>query len=300
MSRNIPIQTVTALAENASTFTRLLRITLTNGISYGLCMSNRDVTYDHGDGTGSMNYSSTNGFDPSTFSSSIDYSVDNAEGYAMVSEDIPGVTVEMVQAGVMNDAQWICYYVDYLNPTAGSAVVLDAGDVGTATTQYGMVWIPELLSYAMRLRQPIGGTYSRTCRAIFGTPADSQTGCGIDVTGLWIAGTVTSVGAETDRTFTASALVPGAYPLFPGRVQFLTGANAGGLYAVESYATGGVVTLNETTVYPIADGDTFQIRPDCDLTEANCNIYGNYLNMKAEPRIPVGDTAAIASPGAQL
>jgi uncharacterized phage protein (TIGR02218 family) len=297
--RNIPEQAQMDLAVAASTYTRVLRVNLPNGTSYGICMSNADVTYDHGDGA--LTYVAANAFDPTTFSSDVAYSVDNAEGYALISNDIPGVTVDMVDAGQLDGGSWICYYVNYLNPTPGSAVILDAGDLGQVRTQFGMVWIPELLSYAMRLQQSVGNTYSRTCRAIFGTVAASPQGCGIDATPLWLNFTVTSVGAEDDRSWSDSSLVAGDHPFNPGRIQWLTGQNASitRIYSVENVDTDGEITQFETTPYAIQVGDTGRIRPDCDKTVANCNAYGNFLNMKAEPLIPVGDTAAIQVPGAQ-
>jgi uncharacterized phage protein (TIGR02218 family) len=264
-------------------------------------MSNQDVIYDHGDGP--ITYVATNGFDPSAFSSDIAYSVDNAEGYALISDDVPGVTQEMVDAGVMDSAQWVCYYVDYLNPATGSAVILDAGDIGQVRTQYGMLWIPELLSYIMRLKQTIGDVWSRTCRADFGSPAPSPHGCGIDADALWQNFTVVSVGAENDRTFTASGLTQDPdKPFYPGKVDWLTGDNAGRRVATESFTvdgSNGDITLLETVSYPIQVGDTGRLRPDCNKTKDQCDKYDNYVNMKAEPLIPVGDTAAIQIPGAQ-
>lgn len=302
MSRKIPTQVRLALNSPASTLTRLLRIMLADGSSYGLCMSNRDVVYDHGDGP--ITYVATNAFDPSTFSSDIAYSVDNAQGYALVSNDVSGVTEQDVNVGRLDGAQWVCYYVDYESPYTSSAVVLDAGDVGTVQVQFGMLWIPELLSYIIRLKQNVGDVYSRTCRATYGTPAPSQHGCGVDVTALWQNFTVLVVGAETDRTFVTNSLaVDSGRPFYPGRVEWLTGANAGKAVSVEDFQvadTGAqTISLMETLPYAIQPGDTGRIRPDCDHTWARCGVDGNQLNFKGEPLIPVGDTAAIQIPGAQ-
>lgn len=299
--RKIPTQVRLAVRSAASTLTRLLRIILADGTSYGICMSNRDVTYDHGDGA--ITYVAANAFDPSTFSADIAYSVDNAQGYALVSNDINGITEQDVSVGRLDGAQWACYYVDYENPYMGSGVVLDAGDVGAVQVQFGMLWIPELLSYIIRLKQNVGDVYSRTCRAEYGTPAPSQHGCGVNVDLLWQNFTVQAVGAETDRTFSTSGLlVDSGRPFYPGRVEWSTGQNAGKLISVEDFqqdSNGQTVSLMETLPYPIALGDTGRIRPDCDHTWARCGVDGNQLNFKGEPLIPVGDTAAIQIPGAQ-
>lgn len=302
MSRNIPAQIQSAIDSPSSTLTRLLRINLNNGTSYGLCMSNRDVSYSHGDGM--IVYSATNGFDPSEMSSDVSYSVDNAQGYALISDDVPGITQQSVDDGLLDGASWVCYYVDYEHPYSGSAVILDAGDVGIVQVQFGMLWIPELLSYLMRLKQNVGDVYSRTCRAEFGSPASSQHGCGVDAEALWQDFTVASVGEENDRTFSFSGVAENPLkPFYPGRIKWTSGDNVGRSISTESYSedTAGYseVSLMETVPYPVKVGDVGRIRPDCSKTWEQCGNYDNQLNMKAEPLIPVGDTAAIQVPGAQ-
>lgn len=297
MSRTIPPLLEAHLLQSTTTTCRLLRVALKNGTIYGLCTLDRDLVYDDGDGE--ITYVATNGFDPSTFSSDTGYSVDNAESYALISNDIPGVTLEMAEAGELDDAEWVCYLVNFEDLSMGHAV-LDGGDLGDVRTRYGMVWIPELLSYIMRLRQPVGSVWSLTCRAKFGTPANSQTGCGVDIAPLWVNGEVVAVGAETDRTFTGDNVTDEFVP-FPGRVQFLTGANAGKEYATEE-VTGEVVSLSETTAYAIEVGDTYRIRPDClqRFVEDCIGRWDNGINFKGEPKIPVGDALAVMAPGGQL
>jgi uncharacterized phage protein (TIGR02218 family) len=297
--RAIPTLLLAHLQQTVTTTTRLLKITLKSGFSYGLAMIDRAITYDDGDGE--LTYYGVNGFDPSTISADIGYSVDNSEGYALISDEIPGVTVEMVRAGEFDDGEWVCYLVNFEDLTMGHAT-LDGGDLGEVRTQYGLVWIPELLSYVARLRQPVGSVWSTQCRAIFGSPANSQNGCGVDLAALWIEGEVTAVGAETTRIFTGDAVSDSSHGApYPGRVQFLTGANAGREYATEA-VDGLVVTLSETTAYPIEIGDTYRIRPDCRkrYLEDCIGEWNNGVNFKGEPLIPVGDASQVQTPGAQL
>lgn len=301
--RTVPVALQTHLNGPGTTTCRLLKITLKNGAVFGITNLDKDIEYDDGtDSNGAITYVAANGFDPSALTADIGYSVGNAEGYALVSDDIPGITTEMVEAGDLDDAQWICYLVNYRDLTMGH-VILDAGDVGQVRAKYGMVWIPELLTYLSRLRQPIGSVWSRPCRAIFGSPANSQTGCGVDISGLWVTGTVVSVGAETDREFEGSAIADssGITPS-PGRVQWLTGSNAGREYAVEEIDSGNAVTLSETTGYAIQVGDTYRIRPDCSKRyEEDCiAVWNNGVNFKGEPYIPTGDAMQTQLPGAQV
>jgi uncharacterized phage protein (TIGR02218 family) len=292
----------------ATTTARLLKVMLRDGRVFGLSSLDRDVTYD--DGRGEITYVATNGFDSTTLSSDLGYTVANAEGYALISNDVEGIEIADIEAGVLDDAQWVAYLVNFQDAVAGGAltperhVVLDAGDVGEVKVKYGLVWMPELLSYAMRLKQPVGGVWSRTCRAIFGTPAQSQTGCGIPLTPLWANGAVAAVGGETNRQFTASLPYTTDSPapsMVPGRVQFLTGDNAGREFATEE-VDGLDVTLSELTSYPIQIGDTYRWRPDCRkrYLEDCIGTYDNGINFKGEPLIPVGDAGSVQAPGAQL
>lgn len=298
--RTTPAELLTHLQGAVTTTCRLLKITLRDGAtSFGFTTLDQAVTYD--DGAGEIIYTATGGFDPSAFSADSTYAIDNAEGYALISEDDPAIETDDIARGVLDDATWRCYLVNFNDLTAGRHVVLDAGDVGQVRTRYGMVWLPELLSYVVRLRQPIGRVDSRTCRAIFGTPAASQTGCGFDADTLWQAGEVTVVGAEPDSMFTGDVTSTTPVDPFPGRVEWLTGNNAGTTQWTDGF-TAGAVQLGEATPFAIEVGDTYRIRPDCAKRYAeDCiAIWANGPNFKGEPLIPVGDASAGQTPGAQV
>jgi uncharacterized phage protein (TIGR02218 family) len=294
MSRNVPSQMQTHYDGSATTVCRLLKIRSRAGVIFGLTTLDTLVPYDDNSGDGVVDYVATSGFDPSTLRSDLGYGVDNAEGMALISDEIDGITNEMVDAGEFDDGTWVCYEVNFKDLTAGRHVQIGSGDIGDIRTRYGMVWIPELLGLIIRLKQPVGSSFSRRCRAVFGVAADAsngQRGCGVDAEALWVSGEVQSVGAESNRVFTGDAV---ATPhSFPGRVEFLTGNNVGREYATES-VSGFVVTLNETTAYPIEAGDTYQIRPDCGKSYiADCiGVWSNGDNFKGEPHIPDGGEVA--------
>lgn len=298
--RNIPSALLAHLQLNATTTCRLLKITLRDGAtSFGFATLDQPIDYDDGDG--SLTYVATNGFDPAAFSADSTYAISNSEAYALISDDVaPGITVNDIERGVLDDATWKCYLVNFRDLSMGH-VLLDAGDVGQVRSKFGMVWMPELLSYVVRLRQPIGHVDSRTCRAVFGSAAASQTGCGVDISALWVAGEVTAVGAETDCMFTGDVTTTSPVDPFPGRVEWLTGNNAGIVSWVDSFAAG-VVRLGEGLPFPIVIGDTYRIRPDCKkrYTEDCIGVWNNGPNFKGEPLIPTGDASAGQTPGAQL
>lgn len=284
--RSVPVALQSHLTSGQTTTCRLLRIASRSGNVFGLTTLNEDVTYDDGDGE--VVYSATRGFDATALRTDLGYSVDNADGNALLGE-VEGVTQEMIDAGEFDDATWKCYLVNYKNLSQGH-ILLGSGDVGEVRTRQGLMWIPELLDTIVRLRQPIGVVTSRKCRAQYGLPAteeNRQRGCGVDISGLWTSGEVQSVGTEPDREFTGDAVATLPDPNYPAMVEFLTGANAGRTYAVESVDSLTVYLL-ETTHNPIEVGDTYQMRQDCAkrYLEDCIGINSNGPNFKGEPYIP--------------
>lgn len=295
----------------ATTTCRLLKITLNDQYDldssaiteFGLTSLDKNITYQ------GLKYYATNGFDPSVIASNLGLSVDNAECQVLTAT-VPGITKEMIKAGILDDATWIMYLINWADLTQGH-MIIDAGDLGEVRLVDDDVFIPELLSIVMRLRQPIGNVWQKTCRAIFATAADSQTGCGVDDTALWQSGSVTGQDVDdsageaeahrvfADNTFTGSAELDS---IVPGRVQWLTGKNASSrLYQVESYDSAtGTIALMEPAPYEIEIGDTFQIRPDCNKSVASCKAYSNFANYKGEPFIPVADGTEATTPYSQI
>lgn len=311
MSRTIPIQLQQNLDADTTSVTRLIRFELKSGITVGITMLDRDVVYDHLDGFGPVTYSATNGFDPSMITADTSYGVANSEVDALVAVEDFGITPAMVHAGLVDDATWTCFLIDFNDAPPGSAAILDAGDVGQVKVDSkGVVWVPELLSYSMRLHQPVGSVFQRPCRAIAGSHRAQPLGCGWDVSALWTDFTVTAVGAENTRTFDVAETDASGFGWFPARLVWESGDNAGtrvlAVESVEAIGGGGTrITLAATVGYAIQSGDGGRIRPDCPKTPEACKARNNYINYNGEGGtngfgIPVGDAAAISVPGAQM
>lgn len=297
MSRVIPANLLSNLEQSVQYVANIVRLRLKSGVIIGFAQWDAPITYDHGDGFGPTVYSASQGIDKSAQVSTIDYSIANSEGRILTSTTLSGLTAEMVEAGALDDAEWDSFMVDWRNPVAGSGALLDSGDIGEVKVEDGLVIIPELISYAMRLQQTIGSVWQRPCRAIFGSDASSQTGCGVNADIMWKSGTVTMVGAESDRTFSGSVEIT-----YPGRIEFTTGKNVGRRYSVES-AESGVCSLSSVTPFPIEYNDQYRFREDCTkLKEGQygCKYYNNWLNFKGEWTIPVGDGTAGSVPGGNL
>jgi len=292
--RTIPTALKAHLQQNVTTTCRLLSITLREGGVFGLTTLDRNVDYD------GVTYIAANGFDPSVIATDTGLSVDNAEATALLAVNVPGISLEMAMAGDLDDASWELRLVNWADLSMGH-MVIDAGDIGEVTVSGESIYIPELLSYAMRLKQSIGYVWSRRCRATFGTDPNTQTGCGVDASGMWRAGTVSAVGSEPQVVFAAAGLSLDQEPV-PGRLRWTSGPNRSSrLYQVEGYsAVSHTIALLEPVPFLIEPGHQFEIRRDCNKSPSFCNAYGNLINYKGEPFIPVGDGLESMTPGSQV
>jgi uncharacterized phage protein (TIGR02218 family) len=314
MSRTIPISLQAHLDTGATTTCGILRIEpVRPGYSViGLTDLDRNVDYDDGDGE--VTYLAPVGFTASAYVATADFAVDNAESKSLFPEfDVPQLTEADINAGVYDYARYKLMLVNYEDLTQGHAI-LSTGTLGEMKTIDGLAFMGELRSLFQQFRQSIVERDSLTCRATFGSQsADSSNAstapkierfpCGIVVDDLWVSGSVTQVGVESDLAFASSDLTAQSLSYVPGVVEWETGANAGRQYEVSDYqftSGSGVVTLSFPTAFQIADGDTFRIRPDCTKhwSGANsCLTYDNRLNFRGEPFIPVGDAGVTSTPG---
>lgn len=288
--RHISDKMLAHLQSAVTTTCQLLQITLKDGRKFGITTLDIDVSY------GGVNYVAQNGFDTATIAGNTGLDVGNTEATALLAADIPGINLEMVSRGELYDATWNLMLINFKDLSCGH-VLLGSGDVGEVRIVDGIIYMPELLDIAMRLRQPIGTTWSRLCRAIYGTPANSQTGCGVNTDNLWIYGSVTSVGNENRLVFYDSGINI-TEPIVPGRIQWTSGDNwSTRVFQIEKYdsETKGFMQM-EPCVFPIKIGDGFRVRKDCQKTPTACKSNNNWLNFKGEWLIPVGDGGSISIP----
>lgn len=289
MSRAISIALQSHLNTRATTYCLLLKIIPVDGPAFGL--TTLDVALDY-DG---VSYVAARGYNESAVASNEGQGVDNAEAEILFAADVGdiGVTVEQVNSGYLDDAGWIMYLVNYADLSMGH-VIVGSGRVGEVRSMDGLLGAIELRSWSQLAKQrSVLWPTSITCLATFG---DASTGCGATLT--WSATqTVTSIGAETDRQFTASALsgATGFYDF--GLLEWLTGDNAGKSIEVEMFTTGGIVGLAHPAPFVVQVGDTFKIRQDCDKTFDACKAYGQTLNFRGLPHLPVADGDSLQTPG---
>lgn len=316
MTRYVPPALQAHLDSGATTTTLLLKIT-PRSPDYppvGVTALDRDVEYDDGEGDSSgVVYHAAVGMVPKEIRQSLSMAVDNTEFQHLLAEYPLALSEEDVVAGVYDFADFVLMLVNYEDLSMGH-VELMRGQLGQMRVENGMAFWTEQTSLVKQLKQSIVEKDSLTCRATFGsqpigTPGAEVTQrfpCGFDTSTLWTASSVMTVGLESSRTFTALGLGLDADACVPGMLRWITGRNAGRSYEVEAQDADGVISLAFETMFPIAIGDTFEIRPDCTKWKDGHNGCKTFwgadwvLHYRGEPYIPVSDADAINTPGATI
>ena len=294
MSRRINPALLAHMQDQTMTLCELLRLRLEDGRLFGVTSLDRDVFYDN------MWWRAYTGMDSSVIATDTNLSVDNSEVSMLLramAQD--GLTLDQVRSGVLDNGTYQFFIINYED--TAQAHMLDAGDIGEVKVANEHSVTVELLSHAVRLRNSVGRVDSIRCRAVFGTYANSQTGCGVNADVMWENGTITGIGDEQRRVF-ADSSVPLKTESNMYRVRFTSGRNRSPrLYQVEVYSlVSGTIALIEPAPFDIEVGDTFQLRPDCNKLPDDCKKYGNFINYKGEPYIPVADGLEGLTPNAQL
>lgn len=295
MSRRISPEFYEHLQGSTTTVCEAVRFRLDDGRIFGICGLDKDLFWDN------MWWRSVSGLNSKDFSSDTELSVDNSEVSILMSAMYQdGLTFEELQAGVLDNGTYEFFIVNYQDTE--QYLRLDAGDIGEVKVKSLDETTIELLSHAVRLRSGTGTVTSVRCRAIFGTYANSQTGCGVNADIMWEDGVVTGVSDVEKQSVFADSSTPLTEESNNYRVRFTSGRNKSPrLYQVEGYSLiSGTIALIEPTRFPIEVGDTFQIRPDCNKLPDDCKKYSNIINYKGEPYIPVADGLEGLTPNAQL
>jgi uncharacterized phage protein (TIGR02218 family) len=307
--KTIPAQLLDNIRQDTTTLCVLIRVDPVQPgyASYGAALLDHPVPYDDGDGE--LVYQAIIGGQPSTLVFGADLSVDGGTADNLLPEfDVPISEADIV-AGAYDFARFTAYKVDYRDLSAGHEIIAH-GTLGRFTVNDdGLSFTKELRGLTQSLKQSLTEKWSLGCRATFGSQSVQNSDgsavierypCNFDADSLWEAGTVDSVGLETNRTFVTSGLAP-PYGGEPGMVRWITGANTGRTYEAEAFTdVAGVQTIDLTfpTMFPIQIGDTFDFRDDCPKTKEACIARSNFPNYRGEPDIPVADAGQIAAPGA--
>lgn len=273
---------------------RLMKITAKDGAVFGYTDLDVDVTYN--DGNGDLVYEASRGFMPSAIQIDGGLTVQNADLTGIIATLDTGIDKDTIRSGRLDGAFVRIYQVNYADLSQGHEW-LGYGNLGEVTYQDGQ-YVAEFRSRSQILKQiNVCQAYSLTCRAQYG---DIRCGKPLE----WVEGVVTAQAEEYTLSFVDSELAqPDGY-FVPGIVEFLTGENAGRSMEVTAFS-GGIVSLILPVYYPIAVGDAYRIRIDCNKHPDTSGCKDSrrwadewWAHFRGEPNIPVGD--AVQTPGAQL
>lgn len=321
MTRYVHPALLAEIQRGATTLCLLLHIKpVTPGMDdYGVTDTNKSLRYDPG--TGDVLFSAPIGFESTEIEAKADLSVDNAEAKSLMPVyDVP-VSEELINAGMLDYAEFALYLVNYEDLTSGRHVTLQEGTIGKVSVRDdGMSFVNELRGLAAQLKQEVCTKYTKTCRAIEGTmpvgsvllgPQVKRDWCGVDFTVYLKTSTVSDVGLENTLTFRIDPLdVDGdwsANSFVPGRVKFTSGRNAGRTLEIASNTADGWITLRYEAGFAIEATDAVEYRVGCSFIardeEKGCKAHAGaeWINhFKGYPDIPTENASQLSTPGATV
>lgn len=222
-----------------------------------------------------VTYLSSAGYAPSAIERSSDMQADNQELRGIIDND--NITDAELLAGVYDGARVEVLLVDWSTQTLVTKLLVGhLGEVSISENEYSVT----LKSIEAELSKPIGRVFGLRCDADLG---DSR--CGYSLTAD--AGEVDTV-TTSRRVWTDTGRSEADDYYTGGKVEWLTGANAGRVMDVKHYTLATqTIELFEPMASDIAPGDTYEISRGCDKTFATCrDTFSNVENFRGFPYIP--------------
>lgn len=211
------------------------------------------------------------------------------------------ITEEDLLAGLYRDATVKESVVDYTNIASGQ-FLKEVYWIRT-TESNGQIWKANIESLVSWTKAPFGRNYDRDCPHDLG---DAQ--CQVDLEALTLSDEVTAVWQTEEPTvlypyagifFTNTITQP--HPNFyrNGKLTFTSGANAGLTYDVKDIEEDYKITLWLEPIFPVEEGDEFDMIPGCPKTVEACDTYfDNLENHGGFPHL-VGNDRLIKTPDAK-
>ena len=240
--------------------------------TFGVTNSVVDIDY------GNVNYKARTGTFPTQKKQAGDGSVGNME---MEVAPVAPFTIADVYGGMWDGARTRVMLVNYRDLTMGHIDVL-TGWVGMTSVADNKITI-ELRDLAQAIQQEIGDKVVPYCRAQVG-----DTRCGVDLSLYDDTGSITTVTDQITLIDSASVKADGYFT--GGQIKFLTGANAGLVVDVVSFASKTFV-LAYRLPGTVVVGDTYYATIGCDKKLSTCkNTFNNVANFRGEPHVPLPES----------
>jgi len=254
------------------------RITRTDGVALGFTDHDRAINFE-----GTL-FEPESGFTASEMRTGSDLSVDAQDAEGVLSSD--RITETDILDGRWDNAEVELWRVNWAEPS--QRVLLRRGAIGQIR-RGRVAFVAEIRSLAHVLGQTVGRTFQAGCDASLG-----DVRCGVNLEAAAYRGTGAVTDLLRDRAFTASGLGAFAAGWFAhATVEWTTGANAGRRAEVLTHDRidgVAILTLLESPVRAIAEGDTFTARAGCDKRLATCSArFANVASFRGFPHIPSQD-----------
>jgi uncharacterized phage protein (TIGR02218 family) len=209
-----------------------------------------------------------------------------ARGAAFGAINSDRISARDIANGLYDGARVEVWRVDWSAPDVRARVF--TGEIGEIR-RAGAGFEVELAGLSARLNRRIGRVFAKTCDAELG---DARCGVDTGVAAFRAEGVVT--GAASLAGFAAEGLE--AYPpgwFEHGRLEWLTGANAGATARVQAHDEhGGAarIELAAPSAHAIMVGDAFEIVAGCDGRAETCRTkFANFSRFRGCPHIPGND-----------
>ena len=266
------------LDDGTTTLSRCWRISRSDGVALGFTDNDRDLSFDGTD------FEPESGFAASEIRAGSDLAVDAQDATGVLTSD--RITETDILDGRGDNAAVELWRVNWANTS--QRVLLRRGAVGQIR-RGRMAFVAEVRSLAHVLGQTVGRTFQAGCDAALG---DAR--CGIDLENAVYKGMGVVTDLVRDRTFMAAGLAGFDAGWFTsGTLTWTSGANAGRITEVLSHGLADAIatlTLLESPVRAIAEGDGFIARAGCDKRIATCSAkFANVTNFRGFPNIPGQD-----------
>lgn len=290
MSRTISAALQAHLDGGATTLCTCWKIKRVDGVVMGFTEHDLDISFDNGDGDGSVTYLAASGYSRSAIQSKADLSVDNLDVDGVILSDV--ISDADLRAGVYDFAQVRVFSVNWADLTMG-AIKEQRGWIGpVAMADKGFK--ATLVGLQQALSRNLVRVYLIGCDAdLF----DSRCNAGnpLNPASFTETGVVTSV-LSSNREFIASITGNRPAGFFDlGRLEWVGTGNENASLPpreVKSCVDGativhGTVTLFAPTGFAIHVGDNFTIRAGCDKSSGTClSKFNNIANHRGFPTVP--------------
>lgn len=255
------------------------RLARTDGVVFGFTSGDEVFTYN------GLTYNPTNSFSGTAAASKTNFSVDNMNAIALLTDQISAADLK---GGLFDNASVQVFWIRPDKPEWG-VIPIRGGRMGEVTVKQGK-FETELRSVAQRIQQREGLVYTLECSATY-----NDARCKMPV--QQASGTVKVAIARWKWTDLSLAGYTAGFFKY-GHLTWLTGKNAGLKCEVREHivADGAAVfQLVEAMPYKVQVGDTYTVTRGCPKTRAACKERGNLNNYRGFPDMPTEDKA-LATP----